>query len=202
MAKIANKNYSTVDGRQSYVTKSGRNWENGVKEFVNSKLKNLGSDLVVIRGDEIPKNSELRKKLLIPVGKPDSGKKIWGDIDLVVIEKNNNPIGIISCKTSLHGRFSETLFYAVVLKDLIPNLKIVFATPDKGRQAGSGIWQSEWGSEDNPTKDRLLGSYYLDGIYILNESTKLGGMVKPLEDLPKDLVSWYLSRNNSSLHEG
>lgn len=191
MGKSFNDNYNSVDGRQSYVSRSGRRWEDEVKEFVNSKLRELASDLIIVRGDEIPRNSELWNKLLIPAGKPGSGEKIWGDIDLVVIDKNKKPIGVISCKTSLHGRFSETLFYAVVLKDLIPNFKVVFATPDKGRQAKGNVWESEWGSEERPTKDRLLGSYYLDGIYIFNERTCLGGLVKPLDDLPKDLMNWY-----------
>lgn len=88
MAKIGDKNYNTVDERQSYVTKSGREWEEGVKQLVNNKLSKLGSDLIVARGDEIPKNSQLRDKLSIPVGKPGSKKKIWGDIDLVVIDNN------------------------------------------------------------------------------------------------------------------
>lgn len=189
-------NYKTIDERQSYVTKSGQKWEITVMNFINRRLKELSSGLLVIRGKDIRKNSVLWRKISIPVGKPDPRDNVWGDIDLVVIDKAEHPIGIISCKTSLHGRFPETLFYAVVLKDLISNLKVLFATPDKGRQPKSGIWQSEWGSEGKPTKDRLLGSYYLDGIYVLNENTKLGGKVKSLEALPQDLIKWYKTHNS------
>ena len=178
---MTEREYTTVDERQSYVQRSGQEWENKVMNFVNEKLKEMGS--------------ELWNKLAIPVGKPDSKQKIWGDIDLIVIDKQENPIAVISCKTSLHGRFSETLFYAVVLKDLVEELKVVFATPDKGRQQKKGKWQSEWGSEEKPTKDRLLGSHYLDGIYILNPNTKLGGRIKHLEELPKDLIKWHESMN-------
>lgn len=199
MVNRTDKSYNTVDGRQSYVTKSGRVWEEDVKNFVNGGLQRGNSELIVIRGDEIPKGSELWQKLAIPVGKPGSREKIWGDVDLVVVEKNQNPIGVISCKTSLHGRLSESLFYAVVLKDLIPELKFVLATPDKGRQQKSRIWQSEWGSEAKPTKDRLLGSHYLDGVYVLNKNTKLGGLIRPLEDLPKDLMEWYRRLHQQTL---
>ncbi|MCD6215922.1 MAG: hypothetical protein J7J92_02500 [Candidatus Aenigmarchaeota archaeon] len=192
---MAEREYNTVDERQSYVQRSGQEWENNVMDFVNEKLKELGSDLVVINGKTVKKGSELWNKLAIPVGKPGSTQKIWGDIDLIVIDKQENPIAVISCKTSLHGRFSETLFYAVVLKDLVEELKVVFATPDKGRQQKKGKWQSEWGSEEKPTKDRLLGSHYLDGVYILNPNTKLGGMIKHLEELPKDLIKWHESMN-------
>lgn len=191
---MTDRKYTTVDERQSYVTKSGQDWENDVMDFTNRRLKSLYSKLKVIKGKSVLKNSELWDRLSIPVGKPGSTEKIWGDIDLVVVDTKENPVGVISCKTSLHGRFSETLFYALVLKDLIQNLKVLFATPDKGRQAKNGVWQSEWGSKEKPTKDRLLGSHYLDGIYILNKNTKLGGIIKPLEDLPMDLVRWHRKR--------
>jgi len=190
---MINNNYKTVGERQRYVQKSGEEWENFVRDKVNKKLKELSSDPKVIKGNSIPKGSTLWEKLAIPVGKPGSTQKIWGDIDLVVVDKLNNPIAVISCKTSLHGRFSETLFYALVLKELVPGLKVPFATPDKGRQQ-KGPWQSEWGSEEKPTKDRLLGSHYLDGIYVENKNTKLGGMVKSLDCLAGDLIGWYKIR--------
>ena len=192
---MTEKEYNTVDERQSYVQKSGEEWENKVMDFVNQQLKKLGSDLNVIKGRTVKKSSQLWNKLSIPVGKGESSQKIWGDIDLIVIDKQENPVAVISCKTSLHSRFSETLFYAVVLKDMIEELKVIFATPDKGRQQKNSEWQSEWGSEDKPTKDRLLGSHYTDGIYILNPKTKLGGMIKHLEELPKDLINWHKSTN-------
>ncbi len=191
---MADKEYNTVDERQSYVQKSGEEWENKVMNLVNQELRKLGSDLNVIKGRTVKKGSQLWDKLSIPVGKGESSQKIWGDIDLIVIDKQN-PVAVISCKTSLHGRFSETLFYAVVLREMIEELKIIFATPDKGRQQKGNEWQSEWGSEDKPTKDRLLGSHYTDGVYILNPKTKLGGMIKHLEELPKDLVNWHKSMN-------
>ena len=189
-----NTSYNTIDGRQSYVTKSGDEWEVKVMNFVNEELKSLGSSLSVIRGRTIRPGSTIWQKLCIS---PDEKQKekIWGDIDLVVIDKDEEPVGIISCKTSLHGRFSETLFYALVLKKQIPGLKVVFATPDKGRQSKANIWQSEWGNEEKPTKDRLLASY-LDSVYILNEKTRLGGKIKRLAELPKDLIRW---RRKSSL---
>lgn len=187
--------YKTVDERQSFVAKTGKQWENQVMDFLNSRLRNVKSDLLVIKGDLAKKDPTLKSKLSIPVGKSGSRKAIWGDIDLIVIDKNKNLVGVISCKISLHGRFSETLFYAVVLKELIPDLKFLFATSDKGRQAKGKPWQSEWGSEEKPTKDRDLGSHYLDGIYVLNPKTNLGGMVKSLEDLPKDLVKWHKRQN-------
>ncbi|OGY58446.1 MAG: hypothetical protein A3C03_01425 [Candidatus Colwellbacteria bacterium RIFCSPHIGHO2_02_FULL_45_17] len=183
--------YETIDERQRYVQQSGRDWEDFVMEKVNSDLDATESSLKVIRGDDVPKDSTLWNKLAIPVGEPSSTQKIWGDVDLVVVDELEQPLAVISCKTSLHGRLSETLFYAKVLRDLVPGLKIVFATSDKGRQQKK-TWSSEWGSADKPTKDRLLGSHYLDGVYILNDGTKLGGIIKSLDELAGDLVDWTL----------
>jgi hypothetical protein len=185
-----NQIYKTVDERQRYVQKSGRAWEDFVLHEVNNGLKKINSSLVVIRGDSIKEGTPIWNTLSIPVGKHGSTQRIWGDIDLVVINESRDPVAIISCKTSLHGRFSETLFYAVVLKDIDKNLRVVFATPDKGRQQKGTVWQSEWGSEEKPTKDRQLGSYYLDGVYIFNKKTKLGGMIRPLTQLAGDVSVW------------
>ena len=182
----------TIRKRQSEVQKSGEDWEIFVKDFINKELTKRSSKLKVIKGKEIQKGSALGEKLSIKVGSTDS-QKIWGDVDLVVIKENKEPLAVISCKVSLHGRFSETLFYAVVLKDMIDDLKVLFATPDKGRQQKTENWQSEWGSEEKPTKDRLLGSRYLDAIYIYNKKTSLGGKVKSLKELPEDLIKWSMS---------
>jgi len=183
------KDYSSIKERQSYVQKSGEDWGNFVMEFTNKILKNLNSNIHIIKGKAIPKGASLWTQLAIPVGKIGSTQRIWGDIDLVAINWERKPIAVISCKTSLHGRLSETLFYALVLKDLNKNLKVLFATPDKGRQQKGEEWSSEWGSENKPTKDRLLGTHYLDGVYIHNQKTKLGGSVKDLSELARDLIT-------------
>lgn len=178
--------HKKIKERQSEVQKSGDEWEIFVMEYVNKKLEENNSDIRIIRGKEVQKNSPIWERLAIPVGEKE---KIWGDIDLIAL-KGEEPIAVISCKISLHGRLSETLFYAVVLKDMIEDLKVAFATSDKGRQQKAGVFSSEWGSEEKPTKDRQLASKYLDGVYIYNKNTNLGGKIKMLEELPKDLEAW------------
>ncbi len=179
--------HDLIRKRQSEVQKSGSAWEDFVMNFCNEKLKDKG--IRIIKGKEIDNNrtkySELWKSLSIPV----KNGRVWGDIDLVAIDSKQNPISVISCKTSLHGRFTETLFYSLLFRQL-NGIKLIFATPDKGRQQKSGVWQSEWGSEDKPTKDRQLATTYLDGVYVYNDKTKLGGILKSLNELPRDLVEW------------
>ena len=77
---------------------------------------------------------------------------------------------------------------------------MVLATPDVGR-GQEGKWASEWGKLEDPTKDRLLAESYLDGVYVENvrafcknmgpnERTSMGGIIRPLRELPADLIRW------------
>ena len=126
-------------------------------------------------------------------------ESVWGDIDLVAVKGRDLPIAVISCKVSLHGRFTETLFWSLLFRTL-SRIKVVLATPDGGR-GRENLWVSEWGTPENPTKDRLLAESYLDGVYVENvpefckgirpgQGTVFGGIVRPLEELPADLIRW------------
>ncbi len=95
------------------------------------------TNIKILKGNEIPKNSALWKKLSIPTKVSAIEESVWGDIDLVAT-KDNMPIAVISCKLSLHGRFTETLFYSLLFK-IITKVKFVLATPDAGR-GQSGYW--------------------------------------------------------------
>lgn len=187
--------------RQSRVAVAGGSWEEYVRLYLNDKL--MGKDVQVIVGKnekQIRTRSEtLWKMLSIPIKASTVRESVWGDVDLVAI-KNNIPICIISCKVSLHGRLSETLFWSLLSRTLT-KIKVVLATSDSGRQSGKSIWQSEWGTSDNPTKDRLLAESYLDGVYVdnvkefcrdmkPNEHTAMGGVVRHLGELPLDLLRW------------
>jgi|GEM_PF-6116473 len=50
---MTNKEYETVDERQSYVQKSGEEWENKAMDFVNQQLKKLGSDYSRMNIDKV-----------------------------------------------------------------------------------------------------------------------------------------------------
>jgi len=185
----------TIQRRQSEVSISGRRWEIEVMEFLNGWFRTHNKSLEVILGEKGLKKSHpvLWKKLAIPI---KEGVFVEGDIDLVVVNNNDpdTPLAVVSCKTSLHGRFSETLFYSVIWKEMIPNFIVVFATPDKGRQARKGKWESEWGTEEKPTKDRLLAERFINGVYIKNKRTFLGGKIKKIEELPVDLCKFLLKQ--------
>jgi len=156
----------TVRERQVRVVKAGGRWEDYVKLFLNEKLQATGIEVIAGKGEEEVKKRSLRlwKMLSMPIKTSTIQETVWGDIDLVAV-KGDIPIAVISCKISLHGRFTETLFWSLLFKTLT-RIKVVLATPDGGR--GRGSWASEWGTPENPTKDRLLAESYLDGVYVEN----------------------------------
>ncbi|MBI5872186.1 hypothetical protein HZB88_03820 [archaeon] len=159
-------------------------WEDEVINITLPKLKADNIDMV--KG----KKKEIRLLFWEQLKVPTKRKGVWGDIDLIAYNKKSmKVIAVISCKVSLHGRFTESLFYWLLFrKTLNKPFKFVFATNDKGR--GQGIWKSEWGTNQTPTKDRELAEAYTDGVYIKNQNTKIEGILKPIEQLSDDIIRW------------
>ena len=192
-------NEETARERQSRVVLSGGKWEEYVKLYLNEKLQNTGIEVIYGKSEEQIKERslDLWKRLSMPLKTSINSDLVWGDIDLVAIKKNV-PIAVISCKLSLHGRFTETLFWSLLFK-MLTRIKLVLATPDAGR--GGKEWQSEWGTPEKPTKDRLLAESYLTGVYVENveefckgikpnQKTISGGVIRPLKELPEDIKRW------------
>jgi len=194
---MSQPNEETVRERQRRVTLSGGRWEEYVRLFLNERLEGTGIEVIVGKYEEQVKERswELWKRLSIPI-KSSTKDYVWGDIDLVAV-KDNIPIAVISCKTSLHGRLTETLFWSLLYR-ILSKTKFVLATSDTG-SGKKGELKSEWGTPENPNKNRLLAEAFLDGVYVENvpefcpeliEPTALGGIVRPLSELPQDLVRW------------
>jgi len=192
-------NEETARQRQSRVVKSGGKWEEYVRLYLEGKLQNTGIEIISGGSEDQIKNRShlLWQKLCMPIKSSANYESVWGDIDLVAV-KRNIPIVVISCKLSLHGRFTETLFWSLLFK-ILTRIKVVLATPDAGR--GQETWISEWGTLEKPTKDRLLAESYLTGVYVenikefckqiqSNQQTNLGGVIRPLRELPEDIKRW------------
>ena len=174
--------HESVRIRQGEVQKTGDDWEDEVIGIIQPELNKHGIKMVKGKKEDI--RSFFWKQLYIPT-KRDG---VWGDIDLIAYNQKNKVIAVISCKVSLHGRFTESLFYWLLFKTLKRPFKFVFATNDKGR--GQGEWKSEWGSNEKPTKDRELAESYTDGVYVKNPNTKRGGIDQPIEQLANDIIKW------------
>ena len=174
--------HESVRIRQGEVQKTGEDWEDEVIRILQPELNKHG--IKIVKGKKEDIMSFFWKQLYIPTKR----KRVWGDIDLIAYNQKNKVVAVISCKVSLHGRFTESLFYWLLFKTLKRPFKFVFATNDKGR--GQGEWKSEWGSNEKPTKDRELAESYTDGVYVKNPNTKLGGILKPIKQLADDVIKW------------
>lgn len=174
--------HESVRARQGEVQKTGEAWEDEVVSIVSSKLSQY--QIKIANGNKQGIREFFWKQLYIPTKRTG----VWGDIDLIAYNRDNKVIAVISCKVSLHGRFTESLFYWLLFKTLKRPFKFVFATNDKGR--GQGAWKSEWGTNEKPTKDRELAESYTDGVYVKNPNTKLGGILKPIGQLADDIIAW------------
>lgn len=190
----------TAKERQSRVVKAGGKWEEYVRLYLNEKLKGTGIEVIYGKSEESIRNRSQRlwRYLSMPLKSSSFQESVWGDIDLVAVN-DDLPIAVISCKLSLHGRFTETLFWSLLFR-MLTKIKVVLATPDTGR-GQNNKWASEWGTPESPSKDRLLAQSYLDGVYIENvqefckgmkssEGTILGGIVRPLSELSEDIKKW------------
>lgn len=191
----------TVAQRQSRVARAGGRWEEYVRLFLNETLQKSNIEVIVGKNEkDIRERSKMLWKMLsVPIRASTSNESTWGDIDLVAV-KENIPVSVISCKVSLHGRFTETLFWSLLFRTM-SRIRVVLATPDGGRASKENTWQSEWGTPDSPTKDRQLAESYLDSVYVENleefckgikpnEKTAFGGIIRHLAELPEDLLRW------------
>ena len=207
----------TVEERQRRVALSGGRWEEYVRIYLNEKLKSHGIEVIYGKHEQQVKarSKKLWEALRLPVRFYSAFEEshVWGDLDLVAV-KGDVPITIISCKTSLHGRLSETLFWGLVYR-MLTKIKVVLATSDTG-SGEKGKLRTEWGTPENPNQNRLLAEAFLDGVYVENvpefcpelvEPTVFGGIVRPLSELPEDIKRWaeetskfaYLRRCSCSL---
>ena len=128
--------HESVKARQGEVQKTGEDWEDEVISIISPKLNK--HEIKVVKGKKKGIKEFFWKQLYIPTKKTG----VWGDIDLIVYNKNNKVIAVISCKVSLHGRFTESLFYWLLFKTLKRPFRFVLLLMTKvggkanGRQNG------------------------------------------------------------------
>nr|WP_321352974.1 BsaWI family type II restriction enzyme [uncultured Methanoregula sp.] len=186
--------------RQSLVNFGGSDFEHHVRSVLNKQTELMKNNIYILDGKETFSDPSLQKKFKIPIRE---SKRKHFDISLVAQNlETKQPIAWIDCSTSNHGRFPLTLFYSFLYKQQMPNLKVAFVTPDVGKKKNGNetVRSTEWGSHDEPTKDRALAEKYLDGVYIDSDyltsaynfktNTKIEGILKQFSDLVPDLIRW------------
>jgi len=121
----SNLNYIENSFNQAWKSCKGKLYEYVVYNYIKEILKkNSISSISVNRESELENN----KKSTIQIHNWD---EIMPDTDLV-LEKNDKILAILSCKTSLRERLTETAFWSYILKARNENnIEIVFITTNK-----------------------------------------------------------------------
>ncbi|MBP1450121.1 MAG: hypothetical protein JZD41_09060 [Thermoproteus sp.] len=123
--------YVTKNKEQIWRNNRGKIYEYAVykalENIVNSDEK-LKASLKVIQGDSLKSNKNLKSQIVIR-----NWSDIMPDADIIIIDVYNNVKAIISCKTSLRERLTETAFWKRELErnPSTKKVKIVFITIDK-----------------------------------------------------------------------
>ncbi|MBM4079010.1 MAG: hypothetical protein FJ272_06000 [Planctomycetes bacterium] len=177
--------FGSRSAKQSWASASGRAFERHVRSTVNRELAPVG--ILALSAPQLDRvDASLRDRLTLRIKRPCSEQPlpVWPDNDVLVVSKTANgwqPFAVISCKTSLHARLTETLFWSVITKQQLP-LKSLFVTLDL---------DLEFGECAKPTRDaRVLAETFLDRTYSLNQKTVKCATFRPFAEIPVDLKRW------------
>lgn len=134
LRNILMRYYSNQRSRdQAWKTCKGSLYEYAVfkyiQQIINGNTK-LRDKIVVLMGDDalIPHKDQIVIK---------NWSEIFPDVDILIIERNTNfIIAILSCKTSLRERLTETAFWRRELEKTrdMKEIKLVFITTDKDNE--------------------------------------------------------------------
>lgn len=104
---------------------------------------------------------------------------IIGDTDIVVYHtKRGMPLMLISCKTSIRERLSQSIFHLYLYRKKHPDIKLFFVTKDN---------DLEFGTMDKPNKTRILAESENIYCYSTNPLTCYGGCVHPFKTMIVDI---------------
>jgi len=118
---------------QSWRNRKGRLYEYAVIQALRSMIgqdEKLKSRLSVLGKREIKQS--VRDKVAIR-----NWSKVYPDVDILILDdKENKVIAIISCKTSLRERLTETAYwkYELIKHENTKDVKVLFITTDKDEE--------------------------------------------------------------------
>lgn len=171
--------------KQSWASASGRAFERHVRSTLNRELAPVG--ILALSAPQLGRlDRGLRERLMLRIQRPCSEPPVpvWPDNDVIVVSRTPEgwqPFAILSCKTSLHARLTETLFWSLVTRQQLP-LKSLFVTLDL---------DLEFGECAKPTRNaRVLAEAFLDRTYSLNQKTVKCPAFHPYTDIFADLQRW------------
>ena len=190
---IFQKKYNDTNG-QKWRNESGTMLELLVIYFLHKEITELGYDITT--DDEISSSGsgileKVGHNIVLKYGK----YYILPDSDIVIYNPKTAGVkAIISCKSSVRERFSQSLYWKVKLStnERTKDVKMYFITVDKEyNEKKTGFKKPSLDIQGNkePTKPRILLEYEMDGVYVTrdmkNESDKVKMFDKFIDDFKK-----------------
>jgi len=121
---------------QAWKSCKGALYEYAIFKYIEKLVNenpNLQNRFLVLMGDSLSDNH--RNQVVIR-----NWSEIFPDVDILIVERESDLVkAIISCKTSLRERLTETAFWKRELeqRETQANIKIIFITTDKDRELKS-----------------------------------------------------------------
>ena len=190
-----NKNPKSVKEQASMNKISGDEFEEDNRQWLKRQLDILGhTELLVEKGDRLikkPYGALCNNHLRI------DGE--WFDTDTIVgfINSDTNqlqPIAVLSAKLSTQERVTQPMYCSLHYKTEFPNLLCGVVTRDTKDSHKNGEDANMYTRACKRAKESGLPK--LDGIYVLRDEDnvqgyRFGGMIRPMNELPRDIVDVY-----------
>jgi len=175
MKKIP-KNTRKISELQSLRVNNGNKFEREIFEYLKKEIgDNPKISLLQPKTHVYPPGSKrLHEFSCMQITTPFGD--VIGDTDIVVYHNTRKkPLVLISCKTSLRERLSQSLFHLFLYRTLKYNdLKLFFVTKDP---------YLEFGTKKRPRKWGVLAAHL--GVYCFsqNPKTECWGSIQPFENM-------------------
>jgi hypothetical protein len=164
---------------QSRRSKNGNEFEKEVFEYLQNEL---GSEpkIKLLRPRTqvyLPGSKRPQELSCMQINTPYGD--IIGDTDIVIYHmKRNIPLMLVSCKTSIRERLSQSIFHLYLYRKKHPDIKLFFVTKDN---------DLELGSTTRANKNRILAESENVYCYSQNPLTEFGGCVHPFKQMIVDI---------------
>jgi len=169
---------TTQADHQSKASKSGNDFQHQIFQKIISEIKDPKFMILQPRSSVYLPGNEKRPRhfscleIVTPIG------SFIGDTDIVIFNKlRHKPVLIISCKTSVRERITQSLYYSRLYRDKYGLIPFFLITKDV---------KGEFGTEKKAGKARILAEH--ERMWVFTENIKtIGGCVKPLDSLIQEI---------------
>lgn len=174
--KALKDEYVAQYNEQSWHTYVGNKFQNVVHALIKGNIETLKetnnnfAGLDILTEGEAKKDGIIKRKISIEYG----NFLLIPDVDSTLVWRDHQRpwesevLAIISCKTSLRERIAQPCYWKLKLKSskITRHIRLLLATTDNDEDFTIKMARQRF---EGMTRNRIIGEYELNGIYILRE---------------------------------